>query len=171
LHRHDCRVTGGGHTRRLRRGRIALLLLAVVTTSGSESSRPKLWAPAPGTPWDWQLKVPVDTSVDVLVYDIDGFENGADVVREPRREGRRVICCINVGAAESFRPDYRLFPREVVGKGNGWEGERWLDIRRIDVLGHVMARASTCAAPKGSTRSSRPGGRARLRHRLPAHGG
>src|SRR5262249_51831191 len=39
------------------------------------------WVPSPGTTWQWQLTTPVDTSVDVQVYDIDGTENGADVVQ------------------------------------------------------------------------------------------
>ncbi|WP_344952770.1 endo alpha-1,4 polygalactosaminidase [Actinomadura miaoliensis] len=107
------------------------------------------WAPSPRTAWEWQLKSPVDTSVDVPVYDIDGFENSADVVRGLHDKGRRVICYINVGAAESFRPDYGRFPREVLGKGNGWEGERWLDIRRIDVLGPIMARRFDMCRAKG----------------------
>jgi hypothetical protein len=103
------------------------------------------WLPAPGTAWQWQLSGKVDTDVDVPVYDIDGVENGSDVVEALHRAGRKVICYVNVGAAEDFRPDAAAFPAAVKGKTNGWPGERWLDIRRTDVLRPIMAaRFDTC---------------------------
>jgi hypothetical protein len=87
----------------------------------------------------------VDTSVQVPVYDIDGFEDSAAVVRTLHAAGRKVICYVNVGAYESFRPDTKDFPSSVLGKGNGWDGERWLDIRRLDVLRPLMgARFDMC---------------------------
>jgi hypothetical protein len=105
------------------------------------------WRPRPGTGWQWQLTTPVDLSVDVPVYDIDGVENGADVVAELHRRGRKVICYVNVGAWEDFRPDRDAFPAAVLGSENGWPGERWLDIRRLDVLLPIMAgRFDTCRA-------------------------
>ncbi|MFI0479063.1 endo alpha-1,4 polygalactosaminidase [Actinomadura sp. 9N215] len=107
------------------------------------------WAPAPGVRWQWQLTTPVDVGVDAPIHDIDGFGNGADVVRELHRRGRRVICYINVGAAERFRPDHAAFPPAVLGKGNGWEDERWLDIRRTDALGPIMARRFDMCRDKG----------------------
>lgn len=107
------------------------------------------WKPAPGQPWQWQLTTPVDQSVDVPVYDIDGFENGADVVRALHAKGRHVICYVEVGAAEDFRPDYRRFPTEVLGKPNGWHGERSLDIRRLDVLGPILASRFDLCKQKG----------------------
>lgn len=111
------------------------------------SGRTPRWAPAPDVSWQWQLTTPVDTSVNAAVYDIDGFENGASVVRELHRLGRRVICYVNVGAAEDFRPDFGRFPRAVLGRSDGWRGERWLDIRRIGVLGPIMAgRFDQCRA-------------------------
>ncbi|MFI0404465.1 endo alpha-1,4 polygalactosaminidase [Actinomadura sp. 3N508] len=114
-----------------------------------ERRRAKLWAPAPGTRWQWQLTVPVNLGVDAPVHDIDGFGNGADVVRELHRRGGRVICYINVGAAERYRPDHGAFPPAVLGKGNGWPDERWLDIRRTDVLEPIMARRFDMCRAKG----------------------
>ena len=46
-------------------------------------------------------------------------------------QGKRVICYIDVGTAENFRPDYSSFPKSVLGHSNGWPGEKWLDIRRL----------------------------------------
>lgn len=107
------------------------------------------WAPAPGTSWQWQLSTPVDTSVDAAVYDIDGADNPAAVVRALHARGRRVICYVNVGAAEDFRSDYPLFPRSVLGRADGWPGERWLDIRRIGVLRPIMAKRFDLCRAKG----------------------
>lgn len=97
------------------------------------------WTPAPGTTWQWQLSGKVDTGVDVGVYDIDGVDNGADVVAVLHAAGRKVVCYVNAGAAEDFRPDAAAFPADVKGKSDGWPGEQWLDIRRRDVLGPIMA--------------------------------
>jgi hypothetical protein len=133
---------GGDSTGRPAPGQLPPGQLAIPT-----SGRP--WAPTPGQPWQWQLTTPVDQTVDVPVYDIDGFENSAEVVRELHQRGRRVICYVVVGSAEEFRPDYGAFPREVIGKPNGWEGERWLDIRRIDVLGPIIAKRFDMCRDKG----------------------
>jgi hypothetical protein len=90
----------------------------------------------------------LDLRVDVPVYDIDGETTTAAQVRELHRRGRRVICYVNVGAYENFRPDRGRFPAAVLGKPlDGWPDERWLDIRRLDVLGPIMtARISACRA-------------------------
>jgi hypothetical protein len=99
------------------------------------------------TAWQWQLSGPVDTSVDVPVYDIDMFDNSASLVAQLHAAGRHVVCYIDAGTWENWRPDARRFPRSVLGKGNGWPGERWLDIRRLGVLGPIMAaRLDQCAA-------------------------
>ncbi|MFC7219756.1 endo alpha-1,4 polygalactosaminidase [Streptomyces polyrhachis] len=107
------------------------------------------WRPRPGQPWQWQLSGRVDTSVDVPVYDIDGFENDASVVAELHAAGRKVICYVNAGAWEEYRPDADRFPDSVLGEGNGWAGERWLDIRRLDVLRPLMAARFDMCADKG----------------------
>jgi hypothetical protein len=107
------------------------------------------WAPAVGTAWQWQLSVPVDPRADVPVYDIDGFTNGAAVVRRLHGLGRKVICYVDTGAAESYRPDYRRFAPRVLGRANGWPGERWLDIRRLDVLRPIMAARFDMCRSKG----------------------
>ncbi|MFG3102152.1 endo alpha-1,4 polygalactosaminidase [Streptomyces sp. NPDC048182] len=117
------------------------------TASPSPSSA--LWRPKPGLDWQWQLDERADPSVDVPVYDIDGFENDAADVARLHRAGRKVICYINVGAWESFRPDQDAFPRALLGESNGWEGERWLDIRRISVLRPLMERRFDMCRDKG----------------------
>ncbi|MEU5362750.1 endo alpha-1,4 polygalactosaminidase [Streptomyces sp. NPDC005925] len=105
------------------------------------------WQPRPGTDWQWQLSGRLDTSADVPVYDIDGFDHSAGTVAALHRDGRKVICYVSTGAWEDFRPDADDFPDEVLGRANGWQGERWLDIRRRDVLEPlVAARLDMCRA-------------------------
>lgn len=114
---------------------------APTTTTGGEER----WQPAPGTTWQWQLTGVVDTSVDAAVYDVDLFDVPAGTVAELRDAGRAVICYFSAGAWEEWRPDAGAFAEEVIGNSNGWPGERWVDVRRIDVLGPIMeARLDLC---------------------------
>ncbi|MEU1082104.1 endo alpha-1,4 polygalactosaminidase [Streptomyces sp. NPDC005908] len=107
------------------------------------------WQPRPGVAWQWQLTGRLDTSVDVPVYDIDGFHHSKETVDALHRDGRKVICYLSTGAWEDFRPDAGDFPESVIGRGNGWEGERWLDIRRTDVLEPLMAERLDMCRDKG----------------------
>ncbi|MFJ2742328.1 endo alpha-1,4 polygalactosaminidase [Streptomyces sp. NPDC087440] len=117
-------------------------------TSPRPSSR-AIWQPRPGTAWQWQLDGRVDPRTDVPVYDIDGFENSASDVARLHADGRKVICYINAGAWEDFRPDKAAFPKSVLGATNGWAGERWLDIRRIDILRPLMEKRFDMCRAKG----------------------
>ncbi|MFC8920289.1 endo alpha-1,4 polygalactosaminidase [Streptomyces sp. NPDC057116] len=139
-------------------GRPALLLAALLLVAGCTGDTSPVpgpppaaarWVPRPGTPWQWQLDGRVDPRADVPVYDIDGFENTAGDVARLHREGRRVICYVNAGAWEDFRPDRDDFPASVRGRPNGWAGERWLDIRRLDVLRPLMERRLDMCRRKG----------------------
>ncbi len=98
------------------------------------------WRPAVGLTWQWQLsEPPVDLSVAAQVYDIDLFDNDAAVVEKLHQAGRKVIGYISVGSIEDWRPDAADFPPELLGKDyEGWPGEKWLDIRRLDLLAPIM---------------------------------
>ena len=62
--------------------------------------------------------------------------------------GHEVVCYINAGAWEDWRPDAARYPKSVKGRAlDGWPGERWLDVSRMDVLGPIISdRISLCAA-------------------------
>ncbi|HEX4226856.1 MAG TPA: endo alpha-1,4 polygalactosaminidase, partial [Pseudonocardiaceae bacterium] len=107
------------------------------------------WIPKPGTPWQWQLTNPVDTSVDVPVYDVDGTYTDAATVAALHAKGRKVICYVNAGAWENFRPDKNAFPTTILGSNDGWPGEQWLDIRQLGVLRPVMAARFAACRAKG----------------------
>jgi hypothetical protein len=105
------------------------------------------WHPGPGLTWQWHLSdPPVNTGVEAQVYDIDLFDNDAPVIRELHDQDRKVICYISVGSWEDWRPDAGEFPNEVLGNDyEGWPGEKWLDIRRIDLLAPIIrARLDLC---------------------------
>ncbi len=107
------------------------------------------WHSTPGLTWQWQLsELPVDTTVEADVFDIDLMDNDPSVVADLHARGRKVICYISVGSWEDWRPDKDQFPPEVLGNDyEGWPGERWLDIRQMDKLAPIMrARLDLCKA-------------------------
>jgi hypothetical protein len=107
---------------------------------------PGCWVPAPVTSWQWQLQGKIDRSVDAEMFDVDLFDTPARVVRALHREGRHVVCYLDAGTWERWRPDASTFPSKVLGRPNGWPGERWLDVRRLHVLAPIMqARIALCA--------------------------
>ena len=82
------------------------------------------------------------------MYDVDLFDTDAAVVAALHLDGRKVVCYVNAGGWEDWRPDTEEFPSEVIGSNlDDWEGERWLDIRHLDVLGPIIeARMDLCEA-------------------------
>jgi hypothetical protein len=109
------------------------------------SGHARRWIPGPRTTWQWQLTTPVDQSVPAQMFDIDLFDNSAAVVASLHRRGAHVICYLDAGTYENFRGDAHRFPGSVLGKSNGWPGEKWLDIRRLSVLEPIMrARFQMC---------------------------
>jgi hypothetical protein len=106
------------------------------------------WHPAVGLTWQWQIgDLDIDTSVEADVYDIDLYVDQVNI-DELHAKGRKVIGYISVGSYENWRPDIGQFPPEVLGNDyDGWAGEKWLDIRRIDLLAPIMrSRLDLCKA-------------------------
>jgi hypothetical protein len=108
---------------------------------------PGCWHPRLRLSWQWQLDSPPKAAnlLDVRVYDVDGFESSARLVRAMHDRGIKAVCYLSAGSWEDVRPDAGDFPDGVLGRSNGWPGERWLDIRQIDVLQPIMdARLDMC---------------------------
>jgi hypothetical protein len=106
-----------------------------------------VWRPAPNLRWQLQFaSSPVDTTVEADVYKIDLFDNAAEDIEALKKKNKKVVCYLNAGAWEKWRPDASQFPAAAMGRGyEGWPGERWLDIRRIDLLAPIMlARLDLC---------------------------
>lgn len=108
------------------------------------------WRPSPGTSWQWQLTGSIDTSFDVEMYDIDLFDTLQSVIDQLHASGRVVICYFSAGSWEDWRPDANDFPAAVIGEPlEGWEGERWLDIRQLDMLAPILVARLDLARQKG----------------------
>jgi hypothetical protein len=79
--------------------------------------------------------------------DVDGFDAPRSYVSRIHARAGYAICYVDAGTWERWRGDSARFPDTLLGRGNGWPGERWLDIRRIDLLGPIMrSRLEMCAA-------------------------
>lgn len=99
-------------------------------------------------PW---VSYPADAYVGPTVTPAGDSENPG-VIAKLHAKGVKVVCYLDSGAWESYRPDARFFPSAVIGKSTGWSGERWLDIRKaawpefewIIVNRMLLAKASGC---------------------------
>ncbi len=111
-----------------------------------------VWRPSPGTSWQWQLSGSVDTSFDVEMYDIDLFDVPVATITDLKASGRAVICYFSAGSWEDWRPDAGDYDAVVLGNTlDGWPGERWVDIRRLDLLGPILEARLDLAHSKGCT--------------------
>ncbi len=93
----------------------------------------------------------VSPATNPKVYDIDGFDNtgtadgdetrslqssNSPIVAELHALGDHVICYIDVGTAENWRPDYPEFKGLTLNAVSGWPGEYWISLAP-DHLGAV----------------------------------
>ncbi len=125
-----------------------LALMSLVPTSATAGTQ--RWQPRGSLSWQIQFSGRVDQSVAADVFDLDAFETSRKLVRRLHAAGHRVVCYINAGAWESWRPDAGRYPTSVRGRAlDGWPGERWLDIRRIDALDPILSDRISLCATKG----------------------
>lgn len=116
-----------------------------------DASQGSCYAPPPSATFQWQLSCDRDpscTNLDVRVdwYDIDWQETPAATVESIHAMGAHAACYISAGSWEEWRPDAGAFPAQVIGEDyEDWAGEKWLDVRRLDVLLPIMtARMQVC---------------------------
>jgi hypothetical protein len=101
-----------------------------------------------GDTWDWQLTEPADLYRSVKVLDLHPDLVSPEDLAGLRDRGISTICYVSVGTLERTSPDRRAFPKEVIGNTyEDWPDERFLDIRRLDVLlPLITARFESCKA-------------------------
>jgi hypothetical protein len=132
------------------RAQMSVFLLKVIHGAGYQPPAVTgWWHPTVGLTWQWHINGDaVDTSYDASVYDVDYLYAPQSTIDDLHSKGRKVICYMSVGSWENWRPDADLFPPEVIGNDyDGWPGEKWLDIRQIDILAPIMrARLDLCAS-------------------------
>lgn len=126
-----------------------MLVMMLVLASLNVANAATWWQPAPGLSWQIQLQGTLDTSYDVDVYDIDLVDTPQTVIDDLHNRNIKVVCYFSAGSYEKWRDDASSFPAEVLGKPlSGWPGERWLDIRRIDLLAPIMEARMDLAQQK-----------------------
>jgi len=131
--------------------RLALALVLLLIPAGSTAPAPATtlpaptpcsacWHPAVGEAWQIQLSGAVDTSVGQPIDDVD-YQTPLARVDGLRNRGVHVICYVDAGGWENYRPDRGAYPKSVLGKiMQGWPNERWVDIRRLSVLLPILRR-------------------------------
>lgn len=122
--------------------------LMVNSNSGQAKLPLTTWKPAVGDTIQIQYSGAIDLTQTVNIYNLDMFETTIAQISALHARGRKVMCYINAGSWENWRPDAAQFPTEVLGNDyEGWDGEKWLDIRRIDLLAPILrARLDQCRA-------------------------
>lgn len=137
---------------------IMLLLLPTIYGCGSDTtskSNNKLepnsswYRPPVLATWHWQLEGNISISYDVDIYDIDLFDTSLSTIQEIQSSGKKVICYFSAGTYENFREDKnRFLPKELGDTLDGWEDEKWLDIRSANVHS-IMKTRLDLATQKG----------------------
>lgn len=132
------------------RGALALTasLVTLAALAGCSSGSPS--GPDPSAPWQYQLTGTLDLSANAKVFDVDGEGTTKKQVDALHGKGAYVICYMSAGTYEDWRSDARSIPTSVRGQPlEDWPGERWLDIRRRDVLLPIMEKRIAACKDKG----------------------
>jgi hypothetical protein len=125
---------------------VSSLTPSVQNAAGLSSPAGGRWIPKVGETYQIQYDGKLDLTYPAEIFDLDMFDTPASVVAKLHGMGRRVVCYIDVGTWEKWRPDADKFPKSVLGRKDGhWPGERWLDIRQTSILEPIMgARYDLC---------------------------
>lgn len=102
-----------------------------------------IWQPAVGTTWNIELLEPPSTATTdgLSVWDIDLFDNSADIISHIQKKSSKVICYFSAGSYEPKRPDSGKFQKADLGlELSGWPGEYWLDIESENVRNIMLDR-------------------------------
>lgn len=143
-----------GRGRRLLRAVLSLFaglaLIGGFTVSAHAADPAPKWVPERGASFQIQYTGKIDLSLPVDVYLLDWEATTSQQIATLKARGVRTVCYINAGAYESWRSDKKSFPRSVIGSPlDGWDGENWLDVNRVDVLLPIMSARMDVCAKKG----------------------
>jgi len=135
-------------------------ILRLYSGNADQANRPQLiidyytpgYVPLPPKKAEWQIQYSgmIDLSLDVNVYNLDLFDTSAAAITKLHSRGIYVMCYFSAGSWENWRPDAGQYPPEILGNDyNGWNGEKWLDIRAIDTLTPLLVARMDQAVDKG----------------------
>jgi len=110
----------------------------------------------PGTSWQWQIDGNTidETVLDGVanpkkMYDVDLFATDAASIQRLHAKGIYVVCYMETGAWENYRPDAAAYPPSVLGKPlSGFPDERFVDIRQVATLMPIIAARLDLAVGK-----------------------
>lgn len=130
--------------------RLALLLVvALAACGGGGDGASSIWQPSPADRWHIQYAGELEVPEGVDVVDLDMEETSASTIAALHDDGIRVVCYISAGSWEPYRSDAAAFPSDLLGEAyEGWEDERWFDIRAPE-LRPLLADRIERAADKG----------------------
>lgn len=119
------------------------------------AKRAEKWQPEVGASWQIVLHGAIDLDdpatlePDVDIYDLDLYENDAEVFSQLHSMGKKVICYFSGGSYEDWRPDAIDFDSGDLGAPlDEWEGENWIDLG-TDNVRKIMTKRVELAAEKG----------------------
>jgi hypothetical protein len=113
----------------------------------------EMWVPPVTTTWTWWLsKVPSASNLPAQnIIDSDGVDTPASTVAAMHSAGKHWVCYVDVGTWEPGRPDASEFPDSVKGSSvDGFESEKWLDIRQTSILLPIMTERIKSCSDKGA---------------------
>jgi len=129
---------------------VALVPLAVAKAKAKPKPRPHYvyLALRPGTSWQWQLDGTINTSILDHVhnarkmFDIDLFDTPTSTIRLLKRKHIAVVCYVETGAIENYRPDYGAFVRAgvVAGPMPGYPDEHYVNINNPRTYSLMLSR-------------------------------
>ncbi|CAM4973319.1 unnamed protein product [Rotaria socialis] len=87
------------------------------------------WKPTPLTNWTWQIMGTLDTSKNVVMYDIDLWDTPNNTITALKNAGKKVIYYFSAGSYEDWRQDKSRFPASVKGDPlDGWQVKYFLHL-------------------------------------------
>ena len=126
---------------------VSALLLPLPSDGGNLA--PAWYQPPLNVQWHIQLQGEINSGYDVDLYVVDLFDTAQSVIQDLQAAGRKVICYFSAGTYENWRPDrHRFLPTDKGRSLDNWPGERWLDIRSLNVRKRMADRIEL-AAEKG----------------------
>ncbi|MCP5175860.1 MAG: endo alpha-1,4 polygalactosaminidase [Moraxellaceae bacterium] len=124
--------------------------ITLISSLLAASATQAYWQPHGQLSWQIQFAGTFNPNINAQVFDVDLFDTPQSTIDLLHGQGKKVICYFSAGSSENWRPDFNRFPREVKGRNlSGWAGEKWLDIRRLDILMPIMSDRIALAKQKG----------------------
>ncbi|MBB6015637.1 endo alpha-1,4 polygalactosaminidase [Deinococcus radiopugnans] len=108
--------------------------------------------------WDWQIGAQtaalVSLPAGIRLIDLDGFETSAATVAELKGQGLYLVCYLNAGSYEPYRPDATRYPARLkLGVDPDWTDEAFVDVRDVfrpdSVLADILRRRLAMCRDKG----------------------